>query len=30
VFPGLAIVVTVLSADLLGDAIRDSIDLWRA
>jgi len=30
VFPGLAIVVTVLSADLLGDALRDSIDLWRA
>jgi peptide/nickel transport system permease protein len=30
VFPGLAIVVTVLSADLLGDALRDSIDMWRA
>jgi peptide/nickel transport system permease protein len=30
VFPGLAIVITVLSADLLGDALRDSIDMWRA
>jgi peptide/nickel transport system permease protein len=30
VFPGLAIVITVLSADLLGDALRDSVDTWRA
>jgi peptide/nickel transport system permease protein len=26
IFPGLAIVITVLSANLLGDAMRDAID----
>jgi peptide/nickel transport system permease protein len=26
IFPGLAIVVTVLSANLFGDALRDAID----
>jgi peptide/nickel transport system permease protein len=26
IFPGLAIVTTVLSANLLGDALRDAVD----